>query len=48
MNQAIIKYNKIVGKEGKFEGSVMTIQEDIVAMLVNTTKNAGHQIKRPN
>ena len=33
MNQATVKYNKIVAKEGTFEGFTTTVQEDIVAMF---------------
>ena len=38
MNQATVKYNKIVAKEGKFEGSTTTVQEDIVAMFSQGSK----------
>jgi len=41
MNQAVMKYNKIVSAQGgKFNGSSTTIQEDIVAMVSDTVKKA--------
>lgn len=35
MNKSVIKYNKIVCVNGQFSGSITTVQEDIVAMLVH-------------
>jgi len=41
MNSATIKYNKIIGSsfDGKFQGSITTVQEDIVAMIAQNIKN---------
>jgi len=40
MNSATIKYNKIIGSsfDGNFQGSITTVQEDIVAMMVQNIK----------
>ena len=38
MNEAVIKYNKIIAEKGKFEGSNTTIQEDIIAMFSKHAK----------
>jgi hypothetical protein len=38
LNSAILKYNKINSTEGGFQGSVTTIQEDIVAMVGDAAK----------
>ena len=43
MNSAVVKYNKIIGKEGQFKGSVTSVHEDIVAMI---TKKARMSTKR--
>ena len=33
MNEAVLKYNKIISETGKFSGSQTTVQEDIIAMF---------------
>ena len=33
LNSAVVKYNKIIGKEGQFKGSVTSVHDDIVAMV---------------
>jgi len=40
VNSAVIKYNKIIGddSEGNFGGAFTTVQEDIVSMMVVSTK----------
>ena len=35
MNTASIKYNKIIGKDGMFSGSMTGVQDDIVAMFAS-------------
>ena len=38
MNSAVTKYNKIISKDGAFNASTTSVQEDIVAMLAKKTK----------
>ena len=42
MNTATVKFVKIIGKAGKFQGSVTTVQEDIVAMFAKHTNKCRH------
>ena len=38
MNTATIKYNKIIGKDGKFSGSMTCVQDDIVSIFAIRSK----------
>ena len=43
MNEAVLKYNKIISKTGKFGGSQTMVQEDIIAMFSkHATKVSQH------
>ena len=42
MNTATVKFNKIIGKAGKFQGSVTTVQEDIVAMFAKRSNKRAY------
>ena len=44
MNTAVVKFNKINSTENGFEGSVHTVQEDIVALIA--TKSTNKPIKK--
>ena len=48
INSALVKYNRIIREYGNiFNGSCTTIQQDIVAMLANTTTSRT-KVKPPN
>ena len=47
MNSAIVKYNKIVGKEGQFKGSITSVHEDIVAMVTRSAKDTATKKRKP-
>ena len=38
MNSAVLKYNQITSKDGKFVGSLSTVQEDIITMIATQSK----------
>jgi len=38
MNAVVMKYNKIICEKGKFAGSMITVQEDIVAKVAKQSK----------
>ena len=39
MNSAVLKYNQITSKDGKFVGSLSTVQEDIITMIATQSKS---------
>ena len=45
MNEAVLKYNKIISETGKFSGSQTTVQEDIIAMFSKHSNQASQHSK---